>query len=336
MAIHCTLDRNCQETPRLENRKLAGAEPGGDRGSRPGPRQKASTRSDDDRHVLPSEKAVRKKLLAVFLDFGEQSVVMVGIMVGQDQFFDSGKPGAFDGLLIAGMAPTAVADEFLRGELRIVEEKIGPAAELDRGRVESFAVLDVGANHDGFPTPDDTIAVSAPGMPVFLRGHDGFWEGTDGRVGEQEFEIGSHIAQLHGEILVLHWYGENPFQVRDRSLATQREERDLLSFDVGGFEKWQALNVVPVEVGKRDDYGLLPEILVLHDLLTEAPYSCAGIDNPDIYRVVRGDEDAAGAPPELVVLGPADRNGAAASVNHHPDLVVTVRFHFRFSSSVSP
>ena len=91
--------------------------------------------SDDDRHILPGENTVREKLLAAFLDFGEKGIVVVWIMVGQDQFLDSCKLGALDGLLVAGMAPTAVVGQLLRGELCIVEQEIGPAAEFDRGRV---------------------------------------------------------------------------------------------------------------------------------------------------------------------------------------------------------
>ncbi len=66
--------------------------------------------------------------------------------------------------------------------------------------------------------------------------------------------------------------------------------------------------MIPVEVRECNDNGFLPKNLVLHDLLTEAPYSCAGIDNADIYRVVRSDEDAAGAPAEFVEVTSVDRN----------------------------
>ena len=122
--------------------------------------------------------------MAVFLDFGEKGIIVVWIMVGQDQFLDSGKPGALDGLLVAGMAPTAVVGQLLRGELCIMEQEIGPAAEFDRGRVQIFAVLNIEANHDRFLAPDDPIAVGTAGMLMFSGGHDGLRIEKYVRVGE--------------------------------------------------------------------------------------------------------------------------------------------------------
>ena len=81
-----------------------------------------------------------------------------------------------------------------------------------------------------------------------------------------------------------------------------------------------------MKVGECDENGLLPKGLILHDLPTKVPYSGAGIDNADIYRVVRGDKDAGGAPAELVEVISVDRNGAATSINHDPYFVVAVCF----------
>jgi hypothetical protein len=159
---------------------------------------------------------------------------------------------------------------------------------------------------------------------MLMGTHDRFRQKINILLREKELKISSHIGELHGEILALHGHGEDAFKIVDRAFPTQREQRDFLSLHIGGFEKGKSLNMIPVEVGECDENGLFSKGLVLHDLPAKVPYSCAGIDNANIYRVVRGDEDAAGAPAELVELSSVDRNGAATSIDHDPDFIVAV------------
>ena len=148
-------------------------------------------------------------------------------------------------------------------------------------------------------------------------------------VRQQKFKIRTHIAELHRKILTLHGHGENPLQIVNRALAPQRKQRNLLSLDISGLEEGQPLNVIPMEVGKRDDNGLLSKSFISHDFLTKTPDSCAGIDYPDIYRVIRCNENAAGAPAELVVLSSANRDRPATTVNLDPDFGIAFYLRLR-------
>ena len=264
------------------------------------PDSRFSSISEDDCHVLPGQGTVREEPLAMFLDVGEKGIVMVWIVVGQDQSLDSRQPGTLDGLFIAGMAPTPVLGELLGSKLRVVKQQVGSVAEIDRRGIRSFVILNIGANHDRLLATDQPVAVRAAGMLVLLGCQNGSRKETNILVRQQEFKIRTHVAELHRKILALHGHGEDPFQIANRALAPQRKQRDLLSLDISGLEKGQPLNVIPMEVGKRDNNRLLSKGFIPHDFLTKPPDSCPGIDYPNIYRVIRGDENAAGAPAELV------------------------------------
>ena len=57
--------------------------------------------SHDESHVFTGEKRIWKKLLGVPLNFVEEAIIMVGIVMGQNQPLDSGASRTFDGLQIA-------------------------------------------------------------------------------------------------------------------------------------------------------------------------------------------------------------------------------------------
>jgi hypothetical protein len=62
--------------------------------------------SDNNPHIFPRENTVRKQLLAALFNPAKKGVIVIRIMVSQYKLFDPREPGAFDGLLVAGMAPT--------------------------------------------------------------------------------------------------------------------------------------------------------------------------------------------------------------------------------------
>ena len=159
---------------------------------------------NDNRHILTGKNAVRQDLLTPFLDLGKEGVVVVWVVMRQDQFLDSRKLGALDSLLVTGMAPTAMARQLLRGELCVMEKKIGTAAKLNGRGIEVLSVFNIGANDDGFSSPGDSIAVSASRVPVLSGADDGFRKRMNRGVGQQELESGAHIAKLDRKILALH------------------------------------------------------------------------------------------------------------------------------------
>ena len=78
------------------------------------------------RHILASQDAIGQKFLSAFLNFIKKSVVVIRVMVDQDQFLYFGELSTLDGLLAAGVAPTAAVGQFLRSVLRSMEQKVGP------------------------------------------------------------------------------------------------------------------------------------------------------------------------------------------------------------------
>jgi hypothetical protein len=145
-------------------------------------------------------------------------------------------------------------------------------------------------------------------MPVPASGYDGIREEANVLVGQKEFEIGSHIAQLHGEVLALHRNRKDAFKVVNGAVATQREHRNLPSPDVGGLEEGNALDVIPMKMGEGNDDRLVAQGIVLHDVPTQMPYSSSGVDDPNVYRVVRSNEGATGASSILIKIGSANGN----------------------------
>jgi hypothetical protein len=83
-------------------------------------------------------------------------------------------------------------------------------------------MLDVCAKDDRFCASREPVAVGAAGMLMPPSGYDGIWEEANVLVGQEEFEVGSHVAQLHGEVLPLHRNGKDAFKVVDRAVAMQR------------------------------------------------------------------------------------------------------------------
>ena len=130
--------------------------------------------------------------------------------------------------------------------------------------------------------------------------YDRFRKEADILVGHKELEVGSHIAELHREILALHGHGKDAFQIIDRPVTAQREHRDLPTLDVGRFKEWKSLNVIPVEMSESDDDGSITQGIVPHDVASQLPYSSPCVDDADIRRVVRSNHNAAGTSAELV------------------------------------
>ena len=224
------------------------------------------------------------------------------------------------------MPPTAAVDKLVRSVLGIMEQKISAAAEVDDILVHPDSVFDVRTENDRFSAAGKSIAISAARMLVFSSDYHCMGEKANVFIGHDELKAGSHVRQLHGEVLALHGNRKNPFQVVDRTITTECEQRDLAAFDVGGFKKGKSLDVVPMKMRKGNHDRFMPKDGILHDMTSEVPYSRPGIDDPDIHGVIGSDEDATRTSTVLVELSSADRNRPPAAVDCHCDLVGAVPY----------
>ena len=145
-------------------------------------------------------------------------------------------------------------------------------------------------------------------MSVFSSNDDCVRKEANVLVGHDELKAGAHVGQLHREIFALHGNRENPFQVIDRTIATESEQRDFPAFNVGWCKKGKSLDMVPVKVGKGDDDRLLSEEGILHQIAAEMPYSRPGVDDANIHRVIVSDQGATRTPTILIELSSVHRN----------------------------
>src|SRR5262245_49603460 len=119
-------------------------------------------------------------------------------------------------------------------------------------------MLDICANDKHFPVSLDSKTIGAAGVIVPLSGDYGVHVIDAGKVPAgirdlQEFEIGTHVIQLHREIFRLHLDLENFPQIGDRLPLAERHEGYLLSGIVSRSKERKALDVVPVKVSEDDD-----------------------------------------------------------------------------------
>jgi len=129
----------------------------------------------------------------------------------------------------------------------------------------------------------------------------------------EEFEIGSHVVQLHREILRLHLDFENLPQIADRLVPAERQKRNFLPGIISRGKERKALNVVPVKVREHDkDLFLL--MADGEKVSAQISQSRARVDDRNAVSIGKRDLQAGRVAAELLKTGIADGDGSARPV----------------------
>ena len=243
---------------------------------------------------------------------------MLGVVVGEDEAFDTGHFRKLHGLVITAVSPTAAGCQFLRRKLRVVHQQVRTAREFDEVGIHRFLMLDVGADDEGFSLAFNAEGIGSAGM-ILPEGGDLGRDAVDvddvfaGPLDGEEVEVGTHVVELHGEVFLLHLDLEDLAEAVDGLVLADGEDGDLLSGDVGGAKEGEALDVVPVEVGE-DDKEVLLFVSDGEEVLAQIPDAGAGIDDGDAVGVGEAELEAGGIAAEKLESRIADGDGSAGAV----------------------
>jgi len=197
------------------------------------------------------------------------------------------------GLIEAAMSPAAPFLQFLGRVLRVVDQQVRAARQLHQSLINLLAVLDICGNDEHFAISLDPETISSTGMIVPLSAYHGVHI-VDASVmlagvsDLQELESGSHLIQLHREILRLHLDFENLSQISDGLAMAEGQERDFLAGIISLGKERKALDVVPVKVRERDNnsFLLVPDGA---EVSAQVSQSRARVDNDDAVCIGEGD-----------------------------------------------
>jgi hypothetical protein len=197
-----------------------------------------------------------------------------------------------------------VSPQFLGRVLRVVHQQIGAAAQLHHPRVDFFAMLNVRTNDQHLAVGFNPKTIRAARMIVPLAGDFGVHTIDDGEVFAgifdlQKLKLGPHPVQLHRKILRLQGHLKDLTQIANGLALTERENRDFLLGIIRRREKWETLQVIPMEMSERDD-----ELVLVMSDGTHVPAEIAkpgsGVNNGDTICIRRRDLKAGGVATELL------------------------------------
>jgi len=192
-------------------------------------------------------------------------------------------------------------------------------------------MLNVRANDEHFSTALDPKTVCATGMVVLLSGDQGLHivdarEVLAGLGDLEEFEIGSHLFQLHWEVFRLHLDLKDLPQMANGLIPGKREEGDFLTGIIGRRKEGKALDVVPVKVRERDHdlFLLVPDG---EEVAPQISQSRAGVNDGNAVGIGEGDLQAGGVTTELLKTSITDRDGSPRAVKFKFHKVVAGPYH---------
>ncbi len=254
--------------------------------------------------------------LALLFDILEEGIGMVWIVVGESESPDLRPLRYFDGLFPAAVTPTSFAEELVGGVLGIVDEEAGALGKLNDALVNRLSVFDVGTINERFPFVVDAIGVGATGMIMSDGGNFGELAGEAVSVQFVKEEFGTHLFERDGEVGFLHLGFENCLEIERLSLFADGANGYIEIRSVGGAEKWESLNMVPVEVGKRDEKLTTTGMFIWGEVFAEIPDSGAGVEDADI-SIVQSKLDTSGIASKFLKLGLADGYRTPSAVKLH-------------------
>ena len=229
---------------------------------------------------------------------------MFRVVVSHDELFDPGHFRYLHGLIETAVTPSPMRAQFLGRVLRVVHQQIGAAAQIHDVRVDLFTMLNIGANDEHLAVAFNPKTIRAAGVIVPLASDGGFRiadrsEMFAGVFDLQKFKLRAHTVQLHGKILRLQGHLKDLTQIANGLALTERENRDFLLGIIRRREKWETLQVIPMEMSERDD-----ELVLVMSDGTHVPAEIAkpgsGVNNGDTICIRRRDLKAGGVATELL------------------------------------
>jgi hypothetical protein len=133
----------------------------------------------------------------------------------------------------------------------------------------------------------------------------------------QKFKLGAHLIQLHRKILRLQRHLKDLPQIADGLTPTECENRNFLLGIIRRREKWETLQVIPMEMSERDDQL----VLVMSDrahVPAEISKSSSGVNDRDAIRIRKRNLKARSVAAELLKTGITDWDRSTRAVKLKP------------------
>ncbi len=235
-------------------------------------------------------------------------VVVVGVVVEEDEFFDAGFEREGYGVVHAAVAPAGVADVFVAVVLGIEDENVGVADEINHvAVVAAFARFGVGKENDDAVRRGQPVADSETGMVCAVGADE---RGADGEIEIAQFldvNVAGQFGERHGEIGAFHLTGEGGDEAFVRAFAA--EDAEAAAGFINGRKEGQALDVIPVGVGNEEGEIERLGLEFFEERDAEFAEAGAGIEDDDVFAGADFDAGSIAA----VVNGAASRSGDGAA-----------------------
>jgi hypothetical protein len=225
----------------------------------------------------------------VFDDFIHATVVVVGVMVEKDEFLHAGLERHGDGIVHATVSPANVLFEFGAVVLRVEDEDIGVAHEVNH-RLVVKPRFGVGKEGDDAIGRKEPVTDADAGVVGAVGAHE---NGTDGEVEVLEFfdvNVAGQFVEGDGKVGAFHLAGERGDEALAGAFAAENPQAAARIVDRP--EERQALDVVPVRVGEEQREIERMTFEFLEQGLAQFSQAGAGIKDDEVVAVA--DFDAGG------------------------------------------
>src|SRR5262249_15190213 len=187
-------------------------------------------------------------------------------------------------------------------------------------------MLNIGAYDQHLTVALNPKTIRATRVIVPLTGDGGFHivdvsKAFAGIFDLQKFKLGPHSIQLHRKILRLHRHLEDLPQIADGLAPTECENRNFLLGIIRRHEKWETLQVIPMEMSERDDQL----VLVMSDrahVPAEISKSSSGVNNRDAICIRKRNLKARSVAAELLKPSIADWDRSSRAVKLKPHRIL--------------
>ena len=243
---------------------------------------------------------------------------MLGVVMREGQGLYAGHFRKLHGLIEAAVSPSASFLQLLRRVLRVVDQQVCAACQLNQSRIDLLPMLDIRANDEHFSISLDPETIRSAWMVVPLSGDYGFHIVDAGEVFAgisdlQKLEIGPHVIQLDREIFRLHLDFEDFPQIANRLVPANCQQSNFLPGIISGSKEREALDVVPVKMRERD-YDLFLFVADGSQVSAQISQSRACVNDGDAVRIGERDLQASGIAPELLKTGITNGDGSARTI----------------------
>src|SRR5579872_5694781 len=242
---------------------------------------------------------------------------MLGVMVEEDQFLGAAFHHDIHRLAPVRVSPAALAGGVLfRKVLRVIDEQVGAFGELAyvlvEDRMSGFVIRRV---HDDLIIGLNAEAQAALRMVQPHRLDHAIIERDAVFFDVVEVAMRGHLAHIDGEVGVAHLLFDRALQAT--AAARRVKEEIIVRIGIQRSEERDALNMIPVEMGKKDVRMHRLFAVFLQQLFAQIPESGAAVE--DIDLPVDTDFDAGGVAPisQVFSLGGRGRSTYAPESYQH-------------------